>query len=47
MKQKEYIHDFWQYETIRFFGESSHTQKASIVDAEEDQNSLLKKYRRI
>ena len=32
---------------IRFFGESSHTQKASIVEAEEDQNNPLKKYRRI
>ena len=41
MKQKN-IYDFQQYETIRSFGESIYTQKASIVEVEEDQSNLLK-----
>ena len=38
---KKYIYDFQQYETIRSFGESIYTHKASIVEAEENQSNLL------
>ena len=41
-KTKKYTFDFQQYETIRSFGESIYTCKASIVEAEEDQSNLLK-----
>ena len=37
-----HIYDFQQYKTIRSFGESFNTQKASIVEAREDQSNLLK-----
>ena len=40
-KTKKYTYEFQQYETIRSFGESIHTRKASIVETEEDQNNLL------
>ena len=41
-KTKNYTYDFQQYETIRSFGESIYTSKASIVEAEEDESNLLK-----
>ena len=39
---RKYIYDFEQYETIRSFGNSIYTRKANIVEAEADQNNLLK-----
>ena len=36
------MYNLQQYKTIRSFGESIYTQKASIVEAEEDQSNLLK-----
>ena len=41
-KTKKYMYDFLQYETIRSFGESIYTCKASIAEAEEHQKNLLK-----
>ena len=41
-KTKNYTYDFQQYETIRSFGESIYTSKASIVEADEDESNLLK-----
>ena len=41
-KTKNYTFDFQQYKTIRSFGESIYTSKASIVEAEEDQINLFK-----
>ena len=41
-KTKKYTYDFQKYETIRYFGGSIYTRKAIIVEAEEDQNNLLK-----
>ena len=38
---KKYTYDFQQYETVRSFGESIYTHKASIVEAEDDQRNLL------
>ena len=40
-KQKKCTYDFQQYETVRSFGESIYTRKASIREAEEDQRNLL------
>ena len=40
-KSKNYTYDFQQYETIRSFGERIYARKASIVEAEEDQSTLL------
>ena len=41
-KTKKYTYDFQKYETIRSFGDSIYTRKAIIVEADEDQNNLLK-----
>ena len=41
-KTKNDTHDFQQYETIRFFGESIYTGKINIDEAEMDQSNLLK-----
>ena len=38
---KKDTYDFQQYETVRSFGESIYTRKASIVEVEEDQTNLL------
>ena len=35
-KTKNYTHDFQQYETIQFFGESIYTGKINIDEAEMD-----------
>ena len=32
---KKYLHDFQQHKTIRSFGDSIYTRKASLVEAEE------------
>ena len=39
---RKHIHDFQQYETVRYFGEIIYTCKLTIVGAEEDQSNLLK-----
>ena len=44
---KEHIYDFQQYETGWSFRDSICTRKASIVEAEEDQNQSIKIYSRI
>ena len=41
-KTKKYTYDFQKYGTIRSFGNSIYTRKAIIVEAEKDQNNLLK-----
>ena len=38
---------FQQYETIRSFGESIYTQRASIVDTEKEWKQFIQKYSRI
>ena len=42
MKQKIYIYDFHQYETIRSFDDSIYTRKSNMVEAEEDRSNILK-----
>ena len=41
-KTKTYTCDFQHHELIRSFSESIYSRKASIVEAEEDERSLLK-----
>ena len=40
-KTKNYKYDFKQYKTIRSFGESIYTCKASIIKVEKEQGNLL------
>ena len=41
MKQKKYIYDFQQFETIRSFGDNIYTGKINADKAEVDQSNLL------
>ena len=41
IKNKNYTYDFKQYKTIRSFGESIYTCKASIIKVEKEQGNLL------
>ena len=41
MWSKKYIHDFQQYETIRYVSDINYTCKISLVEAEEDLSNQL------
>ena len=42
MKLKQYIYDFQQYGTIKFFSESIYTDENNIGEAEMDQRIYIK-----
>ena len=40
-KTDKWLYDFQQFETIRYFGDSTYTSKIDIDEAEMDQRNLL------
>ena len=47
MKRKQYIYDFQQYGTIKFFSENIYTDENNIDEAEMDQRICLKIYQNL